>query len=113
MSNPPAFQLFAADFYLDTVEWTVDEVGMYWRLLEAQWVNGSLPNDVERLARIAGCGPKKFSRGWKIVSSKFKLNGDGRFQNKRLEETREAQRKYRELQRESGKRTFYECNSTA
>jgi len=103
MKKPPAFQLFAADFFMDTVEWTVEEVGIYWRLLEAQWVNGSIPNDPVRLARIAGCGPKKFSSGWKIVKSKFNLNGDGRLQNQRLEETREEQRKYREAQSESGK----------
>jgi len=104
MANPPAVQIFMADFFMDTVEWSVDEVGIYWRLLQAQWVNESLPNDIERLARIAGCGPKKFSSGWKKVKSKFQLNGDGRFQNERLEETRENQRKYRELLSEAGKR---------
>lgn len=103
-NNPPAFQLFAADFFMDTVEWSVDEVGIYWRLLQAQWINESLPNDMERLARIAGCGPKKFSSGWKKVKSKFQLNGDGRFQNQRLEETREEQRKYRESLSEAGKK---------
>jgi len=104
MTEAPAFQLFAADFYMDTLEWSVDEVGIYWRLLEAQWVNGSIPDDMERLCRIAGCGAKKFSSGWKIVGAKFKLNGDGRLQNVRLEETREVQRKYRESQSEAGKR---------
>jgi len=104
MSKAPAFQLFAQDFFMDTIEWSVDEVGIYWRLLQAQWINGSIPNDEERLARIAGCGPKKFSSGWKKVESKFKLNGDGRLQNERLERTRDEQEQYRESQAESGRR---------
>ncbi len=44
----PAFQLFAADALVDTASWTVDEVGIYFRLLMTEWVNGPLPNDEAR-----------------------------------------------------------------
>jgi len=100
----PTAQIFMADFFMDTLEWSVDEVGMYWRLLEAQWVNGDLPDNQVRLARIAGCGAKKFQKGWTTIQFKFVLNGNGRLQNIRLEETREAQRKYRESQKEKSKK---------
>lgn len=104
MRNGPAFQIYAADFFMDTIDWTVEEIGIYWRLLQAQWVNQTLPNDPDRLARIAGCGPKKFSSGWKKVKSKFKLTGEGQLQNEKLEQTRQAQRKYRESQGIKGKK---------
>lgn len=99
----PAFQLYASDIYMDTVEWTVEEVGIYNRLLHTQWVNGSLPNDISRLARIAGCGSKRFQKGWGLISFKFFLTEDGRLQNLRLEETRQKQIKYRELQLKKSK----------
>jgi uncharacterized protein YdaU (DUF1376 family) len=39
MSNkPPAFQLYASDFYMDTNSWTIDEIGIYTRLF---YLNGS------------------------------------------------------------------------
>ena len=101
--KPPAFQLYAADFYMDTNAWTPEEVGIYFRLLLSEWVNGPLQNDPKRLARIAGIGSKKWPKRWTIIASKFSQNGDGKLYNKRLEEEREIQRKYRELQTKKGK----------
>jgi len=104
MSEAPAFQLYSADFYVDTNEWSVDEVGIYTRLLLSQWSNKSLPDNITRLARIAGCSPQKFQKAWGQIAIKFIKNGDGRLQNPRLEREREKQQKYRELQAEKGKR---------
>jgi len=104
MSEAPAFQLYAATFFIDTAEWSVDEVGIYWRLLEAQWCNGSLPDNITRLSRVAGCSPQKFQKAWGQIAIKFTQNGDGRLINLRLEKEREKQRNYRELQAEKGKR---------
>jgi len=104
MTKAPAFQLYASDIYMDTVEWTIDEVGIYNRLLHCQWVNGSIPSDITRLARIAGCGTKRFQIGWGIIQFKFVPVGNGRLQNKRLEQTREEQDNYRKSQSEAGKR---------
>lgn len=105
MKDGPSFQLFAQDFFMDTVEWTAEEVGIYWRLLQAEWVNGSLPDDQGRLARIAGISTKKFPKRWQVIQIKFIQNGDGRLINQRLEETREAQREYREGQAAAGRRS--------
>lgn len=100
----PAFQLYPADFYMDTGEWTVEEIGIYTRLLFSEWINGDLPDDPQRLARIAGCGSKKFKKAWPIVTTKFVHNGQLRLINKKMESVREKQRKYRESQSEAGKR---------
>jgi uncharacterized protein YdaU (DUF1376 family) len=121
MGKAPAFQTYAADYYIDTNHWSVDEVGIYQRLLLTEWVNGGLPNDEKRLARIAGCTFKKFKKSWTAVSTKFK-NGNfweskeglsisidrsllesNKLYNPRLEIERYKQSKYKELQSEKGK----------
>lgn len=108
MSKQPAFQLYAADFYMDTASWPVEEVGMYTRLLFYQWVNGSIPNDLEKIARISGCVSERkwrtnVTRMWSNMCTKFVTLPDGNLVNKRLEETRRKQDEYREKQIESGR----------
>jgi uncharacterized protein YdaU (DUF1376 family) len=100
--KPPAFQLYAADFYMDTDDWSVEELGIYTRLLLSQWVNGDLPEEPERLARIAKCSLQRFLSGWRIVQKKFTPAGEGRIQNRRLEQTRQGQLHFREQQRNKG-----------
>lgn len=104
MNKPPAFPLYAADFYMDTITWSVDEIGIYFRLLMCEWVNGPLPLDIPSLIKIASCGSKKFSSGWKKVESKFEKMNDGRLINLRLESVRKDQDNYRKSQQEAGKR---------
>jgi uncharacterized protein YdaU (DUF1376 family) len=102
----PAFQLYASDLLVDTLEWDIDEIGIYTRLLSAEWANGDLPEDINRLARIAGCSPKRMQKAWGIVSVKFIQNGKGRLINLRLEETRQKQLEYAESQRERAERRW-------
>jgi uncharacterized protein YdaU (DUF1376 family) len=102
MSKPPAFQLYAADFYMDTNTWTIDEIGIYTRLLFSEWVNGPLPNDETRLARASGCGVKRFRAGWSQVKSKFTLTDDDKLFNTRLEDVRVKQKEYQEKQSVKG-----------
>lgn len=96
MGKSPAFQLYSNDFFVDTITWELDELGLYSRLLFVEWSNGPLPNDHKKLAKIAGISPKKFSNLFQICSSKFVLNDDGKLINIRLEEEREKQVKYSE-----------------
>lgn len=103
-SKPPAFQLYAADFYMDTLGWTCEEIGLYFRLLMAEWVNGALPNDEHRLSKICQMSVKKFHHNFKNVSPKFFQNDEGYLVNERLEKTREAQQQFIEMQREKGKK---------
>lgn len=82
---------------MDTADWSVAEIGAYFRLLMAEWVNGPLPNDTSRLARIAGLDHGNFKKMWgPILNGKFIPNGDGTLFNKRLEQEREKQRQYSE-----------------
>lgn len=100
----PAFQLYAADFYMDTVGWTCEEVGLYFRLLMAEWVNGPLPDDEIRLAKTCQISVKKFQVNFKNVLPKFTKNGEGYFINNRLEETRLKQSRFQESQALKGKK---------
>ena len=100
----PAFQLYAGDFFVDTITWDLDELGLYTRLLFIEWTNGPLPSDPKRLAKIAGTSLKKFNYLFEMVSPKFIQNGEGFLINERLEETRQAQKQFIENQREKGKK---------
>lgn len=102
MGSPPAFQMYAADFLVDTADWTVDEIGIYLRLLLNEWVNGQLPNDDKRLSRIAGVSHQKFKKKFKTLEGKFKVNGSGFLYNRRLEEEREKQLIWREKSKLGG-----------
>jgi uncharacterized protein YdaU (DUF1376 family) len=109
----PAFQTYAADYYMDTADWTVQEMGIYQRLLLNQWTNNDLPADVSRLARIAGCSQKVFDHAWLTVAKKFTVNSSGRLLNLRLEETRQIQYKYSELQKEKAQKRWSNRDATA
>lgn len=105
MGNPPAFQLYAADFYMDTASWTATEVGSYFRLLLHEWINGPLPNDMMALSRIAGVDHKTMRKFWgSCMGKKFIQNGKGAWENSRLENTRKEQEEYRKNQIESGRK---------
>ncbi len=103
MKDGPAFQFYASDFLVGTNTWTVDEVGVYIRLLASEWENGGLPKDAKRLSRASGCSQKRFVKCWLTVSQKFHIDGHDLLINDRLESVREEQRKYRELQSGKGK----------
>ena len=71
MAKSPAFQFYASDFLTDTQSWDIKEVGIYIRLLANQWVNNSLPKDLKRLSRIAGCDLEDMEKAWVILGFKF------------------------------------------
>jgi uncharacterized protein YdaU (DUF1376 family)/coenzyme F420-reducing hydrogenase delta subunit len=90
MANSPWFKMYAGDFLTDTNAWDVVEVGIYIRLLCTQWVNGGLPNDMARLARVCGVNKELFVEAWKYIGEKFILCGDGLLRNGKMEEVRMA-----------------------
>lgn len=104
MKDGPAFQLYASDFYIDTAGWTATEVGAYFRLLMCEWTNGALSPKISDLARVAGVDPRNMQKMWSaVIAKKFTTNDANMLVNKRLEEVREAQRKFRESQSKKGK----------
>lgn len=104
MAKSPAFQFYASDFLTDTNSWEVIEVGIYIRLLCTQWVNGSIPNDDERLARIAGVTVAQFKKAWVIVGLKFSPAGNGSLINIKLEDVRIKKKSFLEKQAANGKK---------
>jgi len=71
----PAFQLYAGDYFVDTVFWSNEEVGLYTRLLLLEWATGPLTSDHKRLAQGVGFAGHNWRRDWDrlwaTVSSKF------------------------------------------
>lgn len=104
MSKAPAFQLYVNDFDSDTAAWSCEEIGIYMRLLFYQWVNGSIPDDPARMARICRIGLRTFLIRWASIQVKFIPTGEGQLQNARLEKTRLEQSQYIEMQREKGRK---------
>ena len=91
--NSPAFQFYADDFVAGTVEMSQAEVGAYVRLLSHQWSRGFIPDDQEKLCRIAGGSITP------DVMAKFPEGEGGLRRNRRLEMERQKQDAYRTKQR--------------
>lgn len=105
MAKSPAFQMYAADFLTDTSHWEADEVGVYTRLLLTQWINGHLPADINRLARIAGTSAEVMKKIWTVIGCKFVDDGNGNLINLRLEKSRTDKEAYLRSQSEKGKKS--------
>lgn len=99
--KPPAFQMYAADFYMDTQEMNVCETGAYTRLLMTQWVNGDLPLEVDRLAGIAGMQLADFQEVWETIKFKF-YHTKKRCYNVRLYNTKKTLMDKREKNSKNG-----------
>lgn len=68
----------------------LDEFGAYMRLLQHQWIEGSMPSDEAKLMRLLGVvDPDVFARIWGVLSSKFE-GSNGRLVNPKLHAIREA-----------------------
>jgi uncharacterized protein YdaU (DUF1376 family) len=78
---------FPRDYIAATRHMSLAERGAYTDLLFAQWENGPLPRELERLARIVGCPMEEFEGVWNAVKVKFIDTPHGII-NERLEEHR-------------------------
>jgi uncharacterized protein YdaU (DUF1376 family) len=93
----PAMQFYAADFLVDTMSWTDEEVGCHMRLLAWSWVNRrGLPVEQPRLQQISTA----VARCWETVGRKWVIGPDGTYVNEKLERTRRDSDKYFENQRD-------------
>jgi uncharacterized protein YdaU (DUF1376 family) len=95
----PAFPLYADDFLAGTSDMSAEEVGGYVRLLCHQWSKGGLPNDEERLGRMAGLIGSPCLR---YVIAKLTLYEDGLLRHPRLERIRAENEAWKAKQAESG-----------
>jgi uncharacterized protein YdaU (DUF1376 family) len=95
----PAFQFYADDFLAGTSDMSAEEVGGYIRLLCHQWTKGGIPNDPDRVARIAGL---MGSPCVGYVMAKFRLSDGHTLKNERLEKVREEQNAFKAKQSAAG-----------
>lgn len=71
------FPLFYKRLLTSTIGWKDDEFGAYVRLLIHQFDNGSIPEDMDELKRIA----PSIKKHWPLVSKKFHSDGNGNLVN--------------------------------
>ena len=102
----PAFQFYPKDFLVDehVALMSLQEVGAYVILLCHAWLEGGIPPDCDRLARLCRVSTPAFSRLWPSLEPLFQPQGaNGRLINRRMEEERAKQQSYKQAQADSGR----------
>jgi len=105
VSQPPAFQCYAKDLLADTEHLTNEEFGAYWRLVCQAWIQDGLVSDERDLIRLSRAGtPGRFRQLWHRLEVFFSTEHrtDGKLSQKRLEQTRQTQRLWREKSSKGG-----------
>jgi hypothetical protein len=77
--------------------------GYYERLKEWQWVEGSIPADIDEIARLLRESPKDVERPWKAICHLFEPLPDGRLAEPQLRELRDKRLRYSEEQAARGR----------
>lgn len=101
MAKDPVLPLYYNDISTSTADWNDEEFGAYVRLLIHQWRNGGLPNDYQRLTRLATSLPTN----WDMLKSKFPLT-DGLLKNGYMEEIRAKRARHKEKQTDNIKKRY-------
>ena len=104
MSQPPAFQFYAADFLSDAnvASMTYEERGVYITLLCYCWNEGSIPCRIADLRRLLRIDARRFAAVWPAVQRCFS-ESNGRLTQIRLERERAKQAEFRLIQAEKGR----------
>lgn len=104
----PAFQFYPKDFLsAESVQvMSLQERGAYITLICVCWIEGSLPADVARLARLCGAPLTAFRRFWPALERCFRADPEapGRLIHPRLERERHKQAEFRRRQSDNGRR---------
>jgi len=115
-SKLPYFRWHPKDF--DTDEnvrlMSMCEKGLYVICLNHAWVNGSIPNDVAKIAKIAHEPVRIVKKCWPAVAKCFIENARGELVNPRLEEERKSVEEKSESYSENAKKRWEKsCNGIA
>jgi uncharacterized protein YdaU (DUF1376 family) len=90
----PYFPLYPADFLGDEKARLMDnrQFGIYCKLLFHEWIEGSIPADPQKLARIVGEESQAFLEIWPGISQAFSTESQafGRLANRRIEDIRKS-----------------------
>jgi uncharacterized protein YdaU (DUF1376 family) len=101
----PAYLWYPGDFETDEAVklMTYEEEGVYRRLLDHQWVHGSIPAQVELIARIVPkIGVPRFRRIWGALVARFTPH-EGRLVNGKLERVRQEIAAFQARQQQAGR----------
>lgn len=103
--KPEWFPIAPAAFFYDEAHdsLTTLELGAYFRLLCRQWVDGELPNDQARLARLARLSMQEWTGCWENLSRCFTQTETGGLANRWLAERRKDAVRIIEMRSASGK----------
>lgn len=103
----PAFQFYPKDFLTDSnvVVMSLQERGAYITLICQCWIEGSIPADEARIARLCGSPAAAFRKLWPALAPCFRpaKRGSDRLVHTRLERERLKQIEFRAEQSERGK----------
>lgn len=81
----PMLPWYPESFQYSTRTWPLIARAIYRELLDAQWIDGSLPESSEELRDLARATPHEWKLHWLRVEPKFPVSSDGRRRNARLE----------------------------
>ena len=88
----PWFPIYASEMLSDEdfLAWSPAERGCWITLSARCWSDGSIPDDIERMARLCGCNAEEMLKHWSSIASKFENHQTpGRLISKRIEIERE------------------------
>lgn len=104
----PAFQWYPKDYLSSSIvaRMSLAQEGAYRRLLDYQWMDGSVPEAIEGLAALCRVTVNEMRRLWPIMSECFQAHPalPGRLINDRLEKERAAQKARKVERQQSGKK---------
>lgn len=95
----PAYQYYPKDMETDEVVKLMNnrQRGIYHRLLDHNWLEGSIPAEIGHLATLVHENLKDFEAMWPLISKKFRKKGS-RLTNPRQERERKKQKTFSKKQ---------------
>jgi uncharacterized protein YdaU (DUF1376 family) len=99
----PWYPRYASRFAASTAAWSLEATGAYDRLLDHQWDNAFIPDDVDGVAAILRVGRAVAKRLWWIVEGKFPVTAAGQRRNPVLADLRREREEYLAEQARKGK----------
>lgn len=76
---------------------------VYRELLDQCYIDGSIPNEIELLAKIVDLPVKEFEKHWPAVKRAFRSNGDGSFHHPRVDDVLTDLERWREQKSNAGR----------
>lgn len=101
----PAYQWYVKDYDSDEAVklMTYEQEGVYRRLLDHQWLHGSIPADPKQIAMLVPkVPPRRFLSLWPGIATKFTEAG-GRLRNEKLEKVRRDTAAYKATKAAAGR----------